>query len=231
MRLCIPAGYAPNGTEVDGFRLGEGFACILWGYALKRWYVYGGYNALSFYLLLPDNLQRHVFDSYKDKIEKWILKLTLKKSTRNSICRRLRCSKEQLYKGAGCKRLSSYEIGCVYRESEEHRAWRASRIPPGHWYRLYSSVVFSQNSAKFREPEVLPVPSDAIVRNIASYGNSECAKLSFPNMSTTRWHHCSENLLDHLGALETNVQSYLFCVTKIVRELALITVDRGFYDW
>lgn len=186
-------------------------------------------GVLPFYSLLPDHLQRRVFDNQNDDIRKVIVATNIAETSVTvpgiSYVVDSGRAKEKVYKGTGCARLSAFEIGWISQASAEQRAGRAGRTGPGHCYRLYSSAVYVQQFAKFREPEVLRVPADAIVLRLRAMGIRHVHQFPFPSAPHESDIITAEKLLSDLGALRNDGYDSVLGVTKVGRELALLPVE------
>ncbi len=201
-------------------------------------------HVLPFYALLPEHLQHTVFKDPGPRARKIIIATNVAETsiTIPGITYVVDTGKvkEQVYGGAGGGLLSSYEVRWVSKASAEQRAGRAGREGPGHVYRLYSSAVFDQQFAEFREAEVRRVPADSIVMRLRSLGILHVDKFPFPTKPDAEALLEAQSQLELIGALQSGncimpsltdiggkeVSSAdnetLLGVTKLGRELAKI---------
>lgn len=207
-------------------------------------------QVLPFYALLPDHLQRKIFDDYGDGTRKVVIATNVAETsvTVPGIAYIVDSGrvKEKIYKGKGLDLMTSFEVRWVSQASAEQRAGRAGRTGPGHAYRLYSSAVYSQQFAQFRQPEIRRVPADSLVLRLRAMGIRHVHKFPFPTKPNQSDLLNAEKLLTDLGALYSSERlpslklddgllskrssnsSVILGVTQIGRDLAKLPLPPRF---
>lgn len=164
-----------------------------------------GIRVLPFYALLPDHLQRRVFEDPGNGIRKVVVATNVAETsvTIPGIAYVVDSGrvKEKVFKGSGSGLLTSYEVRWVSQAAAEQRTGRAGRTGPGHCYRLYSSAVYDQQFEKYRQPEILRVPADTVVLRLRAMGILHVSKFPFPTKPNEGDISVAEDLLTELGAL------------------------------
>ena len=176
-------------------------------------------HVLPFYALLSEHLQHNVFLDPGPQARKIVIATNVAETsiTIPGIAYVVDTGKvkEQVYRGAGGGLFSSYEVRWVSKASAEQRAGRAGRTGPGHVYRLYSSAVFDQQFAEFREPEVNRVPADSIVMRLRSLGILNVDKFPFPTKPNSEALLQAQSQLELIGALQSQKHFAVSSLTDI----------------
>ncbi|QDS77028.1 hypothetical protein FKW77_006517 [Venturia effusa] len=118
--------------------------------------------------------------------------------------------KERLWDRAG---VEQYRTAWISKASADQRMGRAGRTMNGHCYRLYSSAIY-ESFAEFSEPEIFRTPLENVVLSLKSLNISRIDNFPFPTPPERSSLIKAENLLKHLGALDSKGR-----VTKLGKEL------------
>lgn len=201
---------------------------------------------LPFYALLPDAQQARVFTSVGENIRKIVVATNVAETsvTIPNVTYVVDSGKVKELSHSGL--MSAFNIAWTSKASAEQRTGRAGRTGPGHCYRLYSSAVFDQQFASFKEPEVLRVRADAVVLRLRALGIIHVDKFPFPSRPEPQRLIEAQRVLEMLGALQSGSRTarpltdidgndiveddteVLLGVTGIGRELAKIPAPPRF---
>ncbi|XP_056389776.1 probable ATP-dependent RNA helicase DHX37 isoform X2 [Hyla sarda] len=97
--------------------------------------------------------------------------------------------------------VSSFRVDWTSQASADQRAGRAGRTEPGHCYRLYSSVVFS-DFEEFSQPEIIRRPVEDLVLQMKDLNIEKVVNFPFPTPPSINALVAAEELLIALGALQ-----------------------------
>ncbi|KAG7558824.1 Helicase-associated domain [Arabidopsis thaliana x Arabidopsis arenosa] len=100
--------------------------------------------------------------------------------------------------------MESYEVEWIIQASASQRAGRAGRTGPGHCYRPYSSLVFSNIFEESLPPEITKVPVDGVVLLMKSMNIPKVENFPFPTSPEPSAIREAERCLKVLEALDRN---------------------------
>jgi len=178
---------------------------------------YDSLHVLPLYALLPQNLQRRVFQPAPADKRLCVIATNVAETsiTIPGIRYVLDLGRVKAKQHNAVTGVMAFQVTWTSQASADQRAGRAGRTCPGHCYRLYTTAVYSNLMNSFTDPEIASTPLDSLVLFMKSVSIQNISNFPFPTPIDEDALVAAMKHLRRIQALDMNYR-----ISDLGRELA-----------